>query len=69
MATLAQKIRAEKRLRELLAENGLPQPDFVEYGFTCVRFFFDDVKRVVIIDIDEPGDGEAPPAPDDGGAP
>ena len=59
MATLAQKIQAEKRMRDLLAEYGLPQPDYVEYGFTCIRLFFNDTKHVVIIDIDEPEDTEA----------
>ncbi len=59
MATLAQKIEAETRMRELLEENGLPQPDYVEYGFTCIRLFFNRTKHVIIIDIDEPGDAEA----------
>jgi hypothetical protein len=59
MATLAQKIEAEKRMRDLLAEGGLPQPDHVEYGFTCVRFFFNSTKHVVVIDIDDPEDAQA----------
>jgi hypothetical protein len=54
MATKAQKIEAEKRMRELLEEGGLPQPDHVEYGYTCIRLFFNDTKQVVVIDIDEP---------------
>ncbi|HTU85944.1 MAG TPA: hypothetical protein VMF57_10245 [Solirubrobacteraceae bacterium] len=54
MATLAQKIQTEQRMRELLEENGLPQPDHVEYGFTCIRLFFMDTKTVVVVDIDEP---------------
>jgi hypothetical protein len=54
MATLAMKIEAEKRMRELLEQNGLPQPDHVEYGFSCIRLFFNHTKHVVIIDIDEP---------------
>ncbi len=54
MATLAQKIEAEKRMRDLLEDNGLPQPDRVEYGFTCIRLFFNRTKHVVVIDIDEP---------------
>jgi hypothetical protein len=57
MASLAQKIEAEHRMRELLEENGLPQPDTVEYGFTCVRFFFHHTKHVIIVDIDEPEEG------------
>lgn len=59
MATLAQKIHAEKRMRDLLRENGLPEPDHVEYGFTCIRLFFEQTKQVVIVDIDEPEDGAA----------
>jgi hypothetical protein len=58
MATLEQKIEAEKRMRTLLDESGLPQPDRVEYGFTCIRLFFDSTKQMVVIDIDEPEEGE-----------
>ena len=57
MATLAQKIEAEKRMRDLLEENGLPQPDFVEYGYTCIRLFYAESKTCVVIDIDEPPEG------------
>lgn len=63
MATLAQKIEAEYRMRELLDENDVPRPDAVEYGYTCIRLFWQESKTVVIIDIDEPppgsqGDGD-----------
>jgi hypothetical protein len=58
MATLAQKIEAEKRMRDLLEEAGLPEPDYVEYGFTCIRLFFNPSKTVVVIDIDDPEDTE-----------
>ena len=58
MASLAQKIEAENRMRELLEESGLPQPDHVEYGYTCIRLFFHGTKQVVVIDIDEPDDAE-----------
>ena len=54
MATLAQKVEAEKRMRELLENADLPQPDFVEYGYTCIRLFYNRKKLVVVIDIDEP---------------
>jgi hypothetical protein len=54
MATLAQKIEAEQRMRELLEANDMPQPDFVEYGFTCIRLFYEKRKLVVVIDIDKP---------------
>jgi hypothetical protein len=54
MATQAQKIEAENRMRELLEDSGLPQPDHVEYGYTCIRLFFHATKQVVVIDIDGP---------------
>jgi hypothetical protein len=65
VATLAQKIEAEKRMRDLLEESGLPQPDYVEYGFTCIRLIFEESKLVVIIDIDQPEDIEETVDPGD----
>ena len=59
MATLAQKIQAEARMRELLEENDMPQPDHVEYGFTCILLFFNETKTVVVVDIDDPEGAEA----------
>lgn len=50
--TLQAKIEAEQRLRDLLESQGLPQPDAVEYGYTCVRFFFFESKTCVIVDLD-----------------
>jgi hypothetical protein len=61
MASLAQKIEAEKRMRDLLEDAGLPQPDHVEYGYTCIRLFFMDTKTVVVVDIDDPPDGAESP--------
>lgn len=54
MASLAEKIDCERQTRDFLEENGLPQPDAVEYGYTCIRLFFHDPKVVLVIDIDEP---------------
>ncbi len=58
MATLGEKIKVETQVRELLEQNGLPQPDSVEYGFTCIRLFFEDPNTVLIVDIDPPPKGE-----------
>jgi hypothetical protein len=58
MATLAQKVETEQLTRDWLEEYGLPQPDHVEYGFTCIRLFFHDTKTVLVVDIDKPEDGE-----------
>ena len=53
MATVEQKICCEHRARELLAEAGVPEPTFVEYGYTCVRLFWEESKVVLRIDIDD----------------
>ena len=57
MATLKQKIEAERRVRELLEHAQLPPPDDVEYGYTCIRVFWHETKTVLVIDIDEPPGG------------
>jgi hypothetical protein len=60
MATLEQKIKAEHQMRELLRSQDMPQPDVVEYGYTCVRFFFKASMACVVIDIDDPNHPEDP---------
>lgn len=59
MATLEEKIKVETQVRELLEQNGMPQPDSVEYGHTCIRLFFEEPKTVLIVDIDPPPDDES----------
>jgi hypothetical protein len=54
MAKLPEKIDCERQVRDWLDEHALPQPDEVEYGFTCIRLFFNDPKVVLVVDIDEP---------------
>ena len=50
---MAQKIQCEARMRELLENEGMPMPDEVEYGFGCIRLFFNSPKVVVVVDIDD----------------
>lgn len=57
MATLREKIAAERSGRAMLEQGGVRQPDHVEYGNTCIRFFWDEEKLVLVIDIDEPPEG------------
>ena len=52
VASLPKKIEAETRMRDLLEEHGLPEPDRVEYGYTCIRLFFEESRTVLIIDLD-----------------
>jgi hypothetical protein len=54
MATLREKIAAEQDVRAMLEDHGLPQPDEVQYGQTCIRLLWHEEKTVVVVDIDEP---------------
>ncbi len=54
MATLKQKIRYERDARAFCEEYGLPEPDRIEYGYTCIRLFWDEPKTALVIDIDGP---------------
>ncbi len=53
MASLARKIDAERRMRDLLEMEGIPPPDAVEYGFTCIRMFWTQSKHCVIVDLED----------------
>ena len=53
MASLRDKIAAEHTVRELLDREGIPAPDRVEYGHTCIRCFWEEAKVALVIDIDE----------------
>ncbi len=53
MATLEQKRACEARVRALLRDGGLPEPDAVEFGNTCIWVFYEDAKTCLRVDIDE----------------
>lgn len=57
MATLSEKIQCERDAREMIRQGGMPQPDRVEYGHTCIRLFWKESKVVLVVDIDEPPEG------------
>ena len=50
--TSEEKLEAEHRFREFLREYDLPQPDEVEYGFTCLRFYYNEPKACVVFDLE-----------------
>lgn len=58
MAPLAMKIKVEARMRKLLEEQQIPLPDEVEYGYGCIRLFWNDAQTVLVVDIDEDGEGD-----------
>jgi len=54
LASLRDKKAVEEKARAMLGNHGLPQPDQVEYGDSCVRLLWSEKKVAVIIDLDEP---------------
>jgi hypothetical protein len=57
MATLKEKIAAEQRARAMLEDNGVAQPDSVEYGFTCIRLIWEKEKLALVVEIDPVPEG------------
>ncbi|MHB8658363.1 MAG: hypothetical protein ACYC91_10495 [Solirubrobacteraceae bacterium] len=53
MASIEEKIEAEVRIRQLLAQENVPAPDRIEYGYTCIRLLWEVSKVALVIDIDE----------------
>jgi hypothetical protein len=66
MAITAEHVAAERALRELLPDAGLPQPDEVEYREGGVVFLWHETKLAVIVDIDGTGVEGAAAAPPEG---
>ena len=56
--TSEEKLEAEHRLREFLRTYSLPEPDEVEYGFTCVRFYFHEPKTCLVLDLEADPDDD-----------
>jgi hypothetical protein len=52
MAITGEHAAAERALRELLPDAGLPQPDEVEYREESVVFLWHATKLAVIVDLD-----------------
>ena len=48
----------EDRMRQLLDETGLPQPDDIAHLSRAVIFLWYDTKAFVLVDLDEMPDGD-----------
>ena len=62
------RLKAERRLRQLLAEDGFAQPDIVQHQDESVLLYWHEVEVAIVVDIDEKGEiGESrlgtPPEP------
>jgi hypothetical protein len=63
MLQLADFEATEQRMRDLLAGEGLPAPDRVEYWDVSVAFLWEEPKACVVVELtDHPNyDGPEPP--------
>ena len=55
------RVETELRMREILAEAGLPEPDDVEYGESSIWLRWDEQKLVIEINQIPAADPEPPP--------
>ena len=53
MASIQRLIQAEVKTRTLIEQGGLPQPDEIEYGRTCIRLFWNQSKTAMVVDVDD----------------
>ena len=63
MATIQELEQLDRKVRELMSEQGLPAPSGVEYGFQCVRFFWHESKVALVVDLEDDEDGQGADAP------
>ena len=56
--TSEEKLEAEHQFRQFLRDYDLPQPDEVEYGVTCLRFYYEEPRACVVFDLDPNAEDE-----------
>jgi hypothetical protein len=56
MVSVAMKMKAMRRLRQLMAESNVAQPDRVEYGASSVTLFWTSVEKAIMVDISDRGE-------------
>ena len=56
MASIAMKKKVERRVRQLLREDGFAQPDEVAYGPSSVTLFWHSARKSIDVDVDEHGE-------------
>jgi hypothetical protein len=59
MAPIDEKQHAERKLRRLLEDYGLPEPDEVVYGEQVIELLWHDRKVAVVVELDAFGELDA----------
>jgi hypothetical protein len=55
MIPIEMRLKAERRMRQILAEERKAQPDTVLYGDACVLFHWNGVEQSIVVDVSEEG--------------
>jgi hypothetical protein len=50
------RLKAERRMRQILAQERKAQPDTVLYGESCVLFHWNGVKQSIVVSVSEKGE-------------
>jgi hypothetical protein len=56
MVPMSMKKKAERRLRQLLAEDGFAQPEEVQYGTNSVTLVWHSVNKSIVVDVSDRGE-------------
>jgi hypothetical protein len=59
MAPTDQKEQAERRMRQMLEDYGLPEPDEVVHGERSIELLWHDRKVAVVVELDGFGERDA----------
>jgi hypothetical protein len=55
MVPIEMRMKAERRLRELLSEDGYAQPNIVQYGSSFIHLFWHGTKVSILVEITNDG--------------
>jgi hypothetical protein len=56
MVPIEMRLKAERRMRQILAEEQKAQPDTVLYGEACVLFHWNGGKHSIVVDVGDDGE-------------
>jgi hypothetical protein len=56
VVTIEERMKADRRLRQILAEEGYAQPDIVQYETSRIHLYWAAVNVTIVVDVDENGE-------------
>ena len=60
MVPIEMRMKTERRIRRLLYEGRMLQPDIVQYGDTCIYLYWEGADDSIVVEITD--DGEIGPS-------